>query len=480
MFKPTEKQAAAIKTAKSGTSSILQACGGAGKTAVIVEHGKQTPNRKGYYFSFNREIVDSVRSKLPPSMTAYTIHGYAMGRKGRFYNTRLNRKFKLTSAQQATELCLDDIDLGEHHLSAAKCASMVMRGISSFCKSSDWKISGYHIPYVSGLSGEEMNYLRQSLNPAMEDAWRDIENTNGKLNFDFMHYVKLWCLDYKSTNIAADYVVIDESQDVMACVIPVLQRRAKAGKQLWIVGDDYQAINEWNGAEPLQPYFPDFPRDVLDDSFRFGQPVAEIANLHLAAMGADMRVNGLGTSTVGPIESPTAILCRTNAATIAEAIGQLALDRKVALLGNTSQFTEVADSALALMAGRPAEHYLFAAFETWDQVRVFANSGEVEADEIKTWVKLIDDYGAQEIKDMTKALVDKDYADVIVSTAHKTKGCEYSSVRVGGDFPSADEMTRPPTNADHMLNYVTVTRAMNALEPGNLAVAARSEDTSGI
>jgi superfamily I DNA/RNA helicase len=464
----TAEQSAATKTAVSGKSMILQAGAGTGKTYWISQMAKAMPNRKGYYFAFNKAIVADAATKLPSNMKAYTIHGYAFGRKGRFYSHRVNQKYRIPASRTADLLGISGIDMDDHSLSRTKCAQLVMRAVQEYSKSADWQISGWHIPRINGIMPEEMKYIRDELDPFVKAAWQDIANVNGELNFSPLNYVKLWALDPRLSSIAADFTVFDEAQDVMSCVIPVLQRRERQGKQIILAGDQYQAINEWNGAEDSMGKFPEFQRLMLTQSFRFGQEVADIANLWLDSMEADMTITGTGNSEIGPIEFPDAILCKTNAGTIEAAIGELARDKSVALLGNTEQFLEIADSALALQANQPTDYYLFAAFNTWAEVQVFTKSDDPDADEIKTWVNLIDAYGAQEVKEMTSSLVSPENADVTISTAHKTKGLQFRSVRVAG-FPEPSDMPRPLTSADKMLAYVTVTRPERALDPGNLA-----------
>ncbi len=468
-----DKQLAALAAVNRGESIIIQAPGGTGKTAVAAEMGRQNPGKKIYYCAFNKEIVESAKKNMPSNVTCYTIHAYAMGRTGRFYAKRLPRPndptfYRMSNKDTAAYLALADIELEGKTISAAKCASLVMRGISNFCKSSSWQISGWFIPHIAGIMPEEMKMVRDTLDSAIKSAWEDIKNTRGKLNFSAEHYVKLWTLDVRAINIAADIVIIDEAQDVMACVISVLKYRERKGKQLVIIGDEYQAINEWNGAENSMGQFPDFEKFTFDITYRFGQDIADLANDWLEAMGADMRLIGMGPdSVIGPVDEPAAILCRTNADTITAAMAEIESGRTVHLLGDIDAFTAIADAALKLQAGQSCEHYLFAGITTWTEAQTFATSGDPDAEEIRTWVKLIDTHGAQTVKDMLSQLVGKDRADVLVSTAHKTKGREYETVRVFG-FPDQSELTRPPQLADFMLAYVTVTRARKRLDPGAL------------
>jgi hypothetical protein len=467
-YAPTAEQQAVIDTAKSLTSGgmIVQAGPGAGKTATIVAAGNAMPGRKGYYFAFNREIVDSVRKSLPSGMKAYTFNGYAQGRCQNSHAHRVNQKYRMSLADMADYLKLPEIELDDHRITRTQAASMVKRALVTFSKSGDWTPSGWHVSRVNALSPDEMKHVRNELSPYVKEAWADIESKSGKLDFNPGFYIKMWALKSYLSKISADYIVVDESQDVMASVIPVL---LKQQKPLHLYGDEYQAINGWNGAEPLSPHFPDFTRLLLSRSFRWGNDVADIVNMWLRAMDADFEMEGTGTTTVGSLDNPDAILCRTNAGTIDEAIRELANNKSVCLIGDVDEFKRIATAALQLQANVPSDHYMFSGFTSWHEVAAFSASDDPAADEIKTWVKLIDAYGAQEISDMTHKLVPRENADVLISTAHKTKGREYGSVRVGNDFPDPDDTGKPLSREDMMLAYVTVSRCMTGLDLGSLA-----------
>ena len=64
------------------------------------------------------------------------------------------------------------------------------------------------------------------------------------------------------------------------------------------------------------------------------------------------------------------------------------------------------------------------------------------------------------------------HADVITSTAHKSKGKQYSTVRIASDFePSEDEAAADPgfNDAEYRLAYVALTRAQFGLDCESLA-----------
>ena len=89
--------------------------------------------------------------------------------------------------------------------------------------------------------------------------------------------------------------------------------------------------------------------------------------------------------------------------------------------------------------------------------------------DLKVFVKLIDEYGVQTVMDVADKAVDEKYADVIVSTAHKSKGREWSAVKIGTDFRepvNEDGTPTEPVKSECNLAYVSVTRAKLQLDRG--------------
>src|SRR5690606_24975590 len=170
--------------------------------------------------------------------------------------------------------------------------------------------------------------------------------------------------------------------------------------------------------------------------------------------------------------TPNAILTRSNSGAMGEAMAQMRAGRKAAVVGGGTAMAKLAEAALALMDGEPCFHPELMAFQNWDQVVEYAEQEDDGAD-LKPLIKLIDEYGAEGVIDAANALSDERNADVIVSTAHKSKGLEWDYVRIGDDF--AERKPRPNTDdqrlikrAEANLAYVAVTRARLGLDAENL------------
>jgi hypothetical protein len=246
-----------------------------------------------------------------------------------------------------------------------------------------------------------------------------------------------------------------------------------------LVGDRNQAIYGWNGAVDAMTNFDVNHRLPLTQSFRFGQPIADEGNKFLTALGANIegtpfRIKGFDklTSTVEPVETPNAILCRTNGGVLEHAIAYLDAGKKVAISKNlANDLKGFAFAALSLMKGEPTEHPELGVFATWQEVVEYA--GTDEGKDIAMLVKLIVAYGPCKIIDIANASeADESTADVALYTAHTAKGREWDTVKIAGDFiptPNKETGEINITEADLMLAYVAVTRAKKVLD--NLGLA---------
>lgn len=93
----------------------------------------------------------------------------------------------------------------------------------------------------------------------------------------------------------------------------------------------------------------------------------------------------------------------------------------------------------------------------------------------KTWRKSAgtDQARAAEINKLRNELTGSNKPDVVITTAHRSKGLEWDRVRIGDDFwgPKADKETgelKMPADEELRLDYVAATRAKKQLDPGGL------------
>lgn len=228
------------------------------------------------------------------------------------------------------------------------------------------------------------------------------------------------------------------------------------------IADGVVTHNCWRGAVNALAAFPDAPRLMLSQSFRFGEAIAKVANQVLACLQepTSLRLKGLSSipSKIEPIESPTAILCRTNAVAVASLLGALADKKRAFLVGGGSDVISFVRAAKSLQNGEPTGHPDLACFGSWVEVKEYSLMDEGE--DLRLMVKLVDEFGADTILNALLSMPKEEDADLTIATAHKSKGREWDYVKLAPDFPTMSKCE----DSDLKLLYVAVTRAKRGLD----------------
>lgn len=474
---PTAEQADAIDTYGDGLDMVLQAGAGCGKSSTLKMIARADPRRRMTYIAYNKSIATDAAKSFPSNVTAKTGHGLAFDPK---YLPRLNRP-RQTALAAAQALGIERLTGGIAKIPTdighvkAMTSKLVMRAaldaVTKFCHSAADSITAKHIPRYDGLtSTEARGRIAELVLPVARAAWTDLQAEDGVLKMSHDHYLKTWALG--RPRLDADVVLLDEAQDTNDVLAAVLLDQEHA--QRVAVGDSAQQIYAWRGAnDALAKFEMELGAEVrtLSQSFRFGPAVADEANRWLYLVGTPLRLTGWDAcpSTVGLVQSPDAILCRTNGGALGVVLEALEAGRKVALVGGGSDIKRLAWAAEALQDGKPTDHPELIAFPSWDAVREYA---EEEDGSLRVLVRLIDAHGTEAIIQAADALASEQRADLVVSTAHRAKGREWPTVRIHGDFrpPKPDPTGNVILHREEArLAYVAVTRARKRLDATALA-----------
>jgi hypothetical protein len=358
-------------------------------------------------------------------------------------------------------------------LQPATLGAHIQAALVRFCQSGDPEPAERHFPYIDGidplvedksnLSGfrrgwDNNNLVRAELMPALADAWADVSSPTGRLKFTHDHYLKVWQLG--DPRLPGEFVLVDEAQDFNGVMLAVAA--AQDGAQVITVGDSQQQIYEWRGSLNAMDAF-DGTTVFLSQSFRFGHQIAQVANKILTRLDSPLQLRGTDTipSVLGPVERPRAFLCRTNAKALDIVLDMQRQGVDVHLVGGGREILAFARAAGRLMAGDKTYHPDLSAFETWREVQAYVDDDPSGSD-LKMMVKLIDKYGVDVIETALSDMPAEDRAEVIVSTAHKAKGREWSTVALTSDFD--DRLRDDPTPPELRLLYVACTRAQHRLD----------------
>jgi hypothetical protein len=476
---PTPEQADAIDAYGDGLDLVLQAGAGCGKSSTLKMIARSDRRRRMTYVAYNSAIAADARRSFPSTVLCKTGHGLAFDQR---YGQRLGRP-RQTAHQAAQALDVRSVlgiigatptlpsDLGHPKAMTSKIIMrMALDTVERYCHSSDDEIIQKHVPHYDGLKKARGELVKLIL-PVARAAWADLQDDDSVLNLNHDHYLKMWALS--KPRIPADVVLLDEAQDTNDVLSAVLLAQEHA--QRIAVGDSAQQIYSWRGAnDALEKFVRTLgcPELTLSQSFRFGPAIASRANIWLRMIDAPLRLTGweAAESTVGPLDAPDAILCRTNAGAMGIVMEGLAAGRKVALVGGGGDIKRLAWAAEALQGGKPTDHPELCGFASWDDVRQYAAE---EDGSLEVLVKLIDEHGPGRIVAAADGLCSEQQAELVVSTAHRSKGREWPAVRIHADFraPKPEQGTGLVVlpREEARLAYVAVTRAREQLDDAALA-----------
>ncbi len=512
-----------------GGRRVVVVCAGAGTGKTSTDRMlEQVLKGRGQYTAFNKSLVEESRPKFLKASVA-TTHSLAFRAVGRDYQHRLGGE-RVKSWAVAQALGIKDFVVtlrgageplvpGSDAYIAAEAAAgygpdnpapadfaptadrtktlhapflagQVLAAIRRFCQSADREIScnhlrtiaGIDLPYVDDEGTERMgrennDRVREYLGPYLTRAWDDLIRTDGTLPFTHDCYVKIWQLGEGEQRpvIAADYILLDEAQDTAPVFLDVIAQQAHA--LLVLVGDDNQQIYEWRGAVNAMTSFPGAPRLLLSQSYRFGQAIADAANAVLDTLEqpTDLVLKGRPglPSRVAEVAEPKCYLYRTNAGAVARIMRAVEEGKRGHLIGGGDETVKWCQAAMDLQSKRGTQHPELACFADWKEVQEYSKTDEGQ--DLKLMVKLVDTFGAEAIRDALRDMPKEAEADLICSTAHKSKGREWDTVRLGPDFPTANRMT----DSDRRLLYVALTRARHTLDVSECPPFCGAEDGLG-
>lgn len=474
-MQPTDEQAHCVSVFNTLADMAIEAGAGAGKTTTL-ELLAKSRSARGTYAAFNRAIVDEARRKMPENIGCATAHSLAMRQTGHVYRHRLNGG-RVRSTELARRLGLAQsfmrVDYGGEPkvVQPGTLASLTMRGVLNFCFSADEVPLAKHVPYVDGIDPPtddghrtfaNNRLVAQTLEPVMRKAWDDLCKPDGSLPYGHDHYLKLWQLS--DPVIPGEFVLFDEAQDAAPVMLDAVNRQHERGAQLVFVGDSQQQIYEWRGAVNALATIGG-ERTFLTQSFRFGPEIARVANLLLGRLDADLRITGLESieSRIEKLHQPHAVLCRSNAVAVSTVLRAIGEHRRVHLIGGGREVVAFARAARDLKEKGSTTYPDLMCFQSWGEVQEYVEQ-DPQGSDLALLVRLVDEFGVQTILtalgEMSLEEPRPEDVDVIVSTAHKSKGREWETVQLADDFswPSDDAL------GEWRLLYVAATRAREVLD----------------
>jgi F-box DNA helicase 1 len=469
----TEEQKAVVEAPlKAGETALVLARAGTGKTTCLQALAEHNPGTRILYLVFNRQNAKDAGARFPRNCEVKTSHALAYRYEGHRFKKKGFGELSLSDIRQ--ELQLDSFNE----------AYWIRESLKRFHQSGEHQLEPKHLrgPYL----GENHVELIQKL-------WeRTCDPTSG-LRQSYDGYLKLFsdniCRGAYSWDPMREFevVMLDEGHDTNPCVARLIRHLAEAGRHaLVLIGDSHQAIYGWRGAVDAMAEFRRLPKVCtfqLTGSFRFGPDIAEKANqvLNLSTTlerGPD--VIGLGGK---PGQGERAILGRTNRALLTEAIELLDSGEACALYLAATTAEKNWDPSEAYNFGIFRSTYLLWAglrekgmhprmcqFQSFEELtRYLAELRDDDGDsldpELAGAVRFVEQYAYRVptiLDAITQACTSPQKAEVVFSTAHRSKGGEWNRVKLLNDFPifqpATEEEPRHFSQEEINLAYVAITR----------------------
>ena len=470
LFSPTPEQRFAIAEAEKGQSFKVIAYAGTGKTTTLQLISDAMPQRRGMYLAFNKAIAAEAQQKFHRNVDCRTFHSLAFRSVPRGITDKL-RLPRLSPSFIAKEYRLEPITLRrlmggryeKYVLMPSRLASLVANAVSHFCSTSSQYPAPRHLQVPSWLHPDDIDGLQKHLYPAVERRWLESVDMQHQAGIGHDIYLKLWALS--EPNIPADYVLFDEAQDADPLMLGILLRQKQT--QVIYVGDAHQQIYAWRGAINAMQHLP-LPESRLTTSFRFGEPIADVANALLGGLNETVPLIGNRNVKSTAVNKPhtkmrDAILCRTNARAMELLLSGLVQGDKVGLQADQVKLNRFVDAASLLKQGkRVTDVPELAWFNSWHDVHEYCETND--GSDIKPLVKLVDDHGTAPLKKALAKITPIEQADYVISTAHKAKGLEWNRVHIEDDYQfKINGLEHKISDEELRLLYVACTRAKVSL-----------------
>ena len=466
-MKKTAEQEAIIKAVAEKDCNIGPIAGaGCGKSTTAKLACEQVLHKSPLYLAFNRSIALEFKEKCP-EIESMTQHSFCLSLLRPLERFEMTNRYNNRDVRDAL-----DVDF--------LVASDVLKTITRFFQSSEIKPTMNMVAPLFRIQDEELRLAaRRAILNYTIDFWNWILD---RRVYSHDAYIKVLQVVYQDVvDQRFGLIAVDEYQDTNPAFAAILDRHPQ---QKLCIGDPMQAIYQWRGAIDAFETF-EGERYHLSVSFRFPAEIAELANEIISQRETDFRLTGLAPLT--PLQGRHAYLHRSNTGCLQRAISQRDSFEPFVLQGGVSPEEK---SVLRDMQSLYFDHPEKIKTEDLRGLESFEDLQEImslEEDEFGEWSsrdRLIHSLGgyarfSQELDSLeneSRRNEKNPRANVII-TAHKSKGLEYPSVTIGGDFLrkfTLPEETEALTGIKYAINggeieeqnllYVAVTRGMRSVD----------------
>ncbi len=446
----------------------INAFAGAGKTSTLVQYAKHYESDRMLYLAYNSSMSREAKAKFGENVDCMTVHALAYKCEGHKYNHKLADKLP-----RGSELIAYFKECHDELLSTQGC--LLLTAIFT-----NW-LHSVHVEIEDSipdfLEDESKNHLanyfskfdvlsKDKVISNIRNLWYDMCDINNK-EVKMIHdgYLKLFQL--AKYNIKRyKHLLLDEAQDSNCVTLDIFYRKIQAERKV-MVGDIYQAIYQFRGSVNGLIDFQNKAETciALTNSFRFGQHIADYATLVLnvfrmeknVIVGKNKQNQAIqfidSMTEINTYNRPLVLLSRGNAILFETAFEQLEQNKVPYFTGGVERYELDLIKALCeidtfgqMVSKKYQTKYnkLLQNCEDVDRIRVYAE--EAKEFDLLSFCNLIKKYSAKKVEqnlnkilDAEEAGVDHRNCDMVLLTAHRSKGLQYHTVVIANDFVNLNQ-----------------------------------------
>ena len=478
--KPTDEQQAIIDCDVNPEDIVaVTAFAGTGKTACLVMFAEAHPDKKILYLAYNRAMREEADLRFPSNTLCKTTHQICWKSFGAKYQKA--GKLGNLRKKQIADIMPREVNIYGHKWENIKAIDQTLK---NFMYSEDEHINKAHIPSwvehpPKGADKTPSLSVSEIINYACY-LWEDQQSTLSNTPMTHDGYLKLFQLSKPKLDF--DIILFDEVQDANAATLAIVMDQSRH-TGIMCVGDPYQQMYAFRGSVNAFELIPATETFSLTSSFRFGEETAALASSLLREkFGEEREIKGIGaptrildmrntdTTTDEALEGAV-IIARTNGKLLQKALFAMEAGLTYGFMGGFNKdlyWTIQAIYNLRYGEGLVSHDFigLFNSFEDLQEYAIEAHEAE-----ILSLIKLLNVNGSI-ILTKIRELMDNETpfkkAEVKLTTAHKSKGQEYSNIWMAEDFVPQEVVNRLTgekkvvfSDDEANILYVTMTRGID-------------------
>lgn len=316
---------------------------------------------------------------------------------------------------------------------------MALTTLNHFLCSASLALGYEHLPDENDRDGLDADKILGSA----QFLWNEMSRIDSTFPVTHDTYLKLFQLSAPDLSKRWDMILFDEAQDANPVISSLVLTQ---NCNVVLVGDRHQQIYRFRGADNAlnAPALESADRLWLTQSFRFGSAVAEMANVLLARQEETHPVIGNGGSGEVVDRLPAdilryTVLSRTVAGVIGAALYESMKEKRVFWVGGIEGYkTEELEDLYWFSVDMPERMRTPRLSREYRDFEEYKSIAKATSDvEMNQAIGLLDKYFPlpQKLQVLRRqATTSEKDADVVVSTAHRSKGLEWDTVILNDDF----------------------------------------------